>query len=129
MSNFLAQSDLTDVFAGPVQIFSNDADVQTKGEVMTSGTALLVAGTVVARVTATGQLVQWNPAGASGAQLAIGVLVADCNAAAAATPCDIYVAGCFNTAYLGWNGATAIQQASAFDNTKLSHRPLNWSQG
>lgn len=129
MSNFLAQSDLTDVFPGPIQVFAGDADIQTKGEVMTSGTALLVAGSVVARTTSTGKLVQWNPAGTLGAQLAIGVLVSDCNAAAADTACDIYTAGCFNTAYLGWNGATAIQQASAFDNTKLSHRPLNWSQG
>jgi hypothetical protein len=104
MSNYLAQSDLT---AG-----SN-----------------LLAGAVVARTTSTGKLVAWAPAGTLGAQIAVGVLVADCNATAADTACQSYTAGCFNTAYLGWNGATAIQQASAFDATKLSHRPLNWSQG
>jgi hypothetical protein len=128
MSNFLAQSDLTDVFPGPIQVFAGDADIQTKPEVLTLGSNL-VAGAVVARTTSTGKLVAWAPAGTLGAQIAVGVLVSDCNATAADTGCEIYTAGCFNTAYLGWNGATAIQQASAFDATKLSHRPLNWSQG
>lgn len=128
MSNFLAQSDLTDVFPGPIQVFANDADVQTKPEVLITGQNLL-AGAVVARITASGKLTAWVPAGTLGAQIAVGVLVSDCNATAGDVACDIYTAGCFNTAYLGWSGATVIQQASAFDNTKLSHRALNWSQG
>lgn len=128
MSNFLAQSDLTDAYAGPVQIFAGDADVQTKSETLITGQNL-VAGAVVARITASGKLTAWVAAGTLGAQIAVGVLVNDCNATSADVVCEIYTAGCFNTAYLGWNGATTIQQAAAFDATKLTHRPLNWSQG
>jgi hypothetical protein len=129
MSNFLAQSDLTDAFAGPVQVFSGDTpQVATKGETLTSGQNL-TAGAVVARTTATGKLVQFNPAGSAGTQIAVGVLVHDCNATSADTACEIYTAGCFNAAYLQWNGATAIQQAAALDGTKMMQKALYWSAG
>lgn len=129
MSNFLAQSDLADVFAGPIQPFAGDEpSVATKAETLITGQNL-TAGAVVARITASGKLTQFVPAGTLGAQFVVGVLVHDCNATAADTPCEIYVAGCFNSAYLQWNGATAAQQAAALDTTKLMQKALNWSMG
>lgn len=129
MSNFLAQSDLTDVFAGPVQIFSGDEpSVATKSETLITGQNL-TAGAVVARITASGKLTQFVPGGTLGAQIPVGVLVHDCNATSADTGCEIYVSGCFNSAYLQWNGATAAQQAAVLDATKFMQKPLNWSMG
>jgi hypothetical protein len=129
MSNFLTASDLTDALPGPVQVFSgNEPSVATKAETLTSGSNL-TAGAVVARTTATGKLVQYNPAGSAGTQIPVGVLVNDCNATSADTVCQIYTAGCFNSAYLQWNGATAIQQAAALDATKFMQKPINWSMG
>lgn len=129
MSDFLAASDLTDVYAGPVQILAGDEpSLATKSETLTSGSNL-TAGVVLARTTSSGKLVQYNPAGSGGANIAVGVLVSDCNATSADTVCSIYVSGCFNTAWLQFNGASAAQILGIFDATKLLHKPLNWSAG
>lgn len=55
--------------------------------VMVSGQTLLLAGSVLGRITASGKYTQYNPGNSDGSQTVAGVLWDDCDATAADTQC------------------------------------------
>lgn len=58
----------------------------SREEVTVAAGQNLVAGTVVGRISASGEYVAWNPAATDGSQTAAGILLADVDASAAAAP-------------------------------------------
>jgi hypothetical protein len=126
MSDFLAGAQ-TDAPFTPVQLFAGSSPVLTEPGTLVTGQNL-AAYTVLARVAATGKLTQWAPAGSGGPEKAVGILMHTTDATAADKGIEMYTAGDFNTNALVWpGGVTAAQKAYAFDNTKMSHRPLGYS--
>lgn len=122
--DFLAQSDLNSDSFTPEQPFAGSSDIVTKPDTLASGQNLAQYA-VVARITASGLLTVWNPAGNNGSQYAVGILCHAINASAANKACEIYTGGSFNTAALVWpNGTTDAQKASAFDRTNIQIRTL-----
>lgn len=108
------------------QLFAGDGDVLTRPGVFATG-QVLMANTVIARNTTSGELVQWAPAGANGTNIAIGITCEAVNttspAGAASHP--YYYAGDFNVDALVWpGGATATQKELAFDRSPISVRAL-----
>lgn len=130
----LAYSDHNDAFT-PSQLFAGDAPVTTEPCVVASGEDL-EQHQVVARLTASGKIVAWDPTdvpsvddGAyvapTGAGKAIGILVHAADATEGDLQAQIYTGGCFNRDKLVWpEGATAAQKAIAFDGTPISVRGL-----
>lgn len=83
-----------------VPLFAGEADVITEEGIIDTG--VLAKGTVLGKITATGKLVQINPAGADGSQIAYGILSQAVDAVAADIRAGVYVAGFFNDAALVW---------------------------
>ncbi len=128
MDNLLAQSEFDSAVIAPQMFAGDEPSVSTIPGTLTSGQNL-VAGTVLGRVTATGAYSQATLAGVDGTAVWTAVLVHDIDASGGAKPCEVYVAGCFNTDWLTWPGSiTAAQKLGAFDSSKLVHRKLYWSQ-
>lgn len=93
-------------------------DVRTASAVLSAGVA--VRGTPLARITATGAVVLWDPAGADGSENAIGIAVHPVDSADAPANCPYYYSGGFNTNTIAWPAATAAEKAGAFDGTAIS---------
>ena len=122
--DFLAQSDLSSDSITPEQPFAGSSDIVTKPDTLASGQNLAQYA-VVARITASGLLTVWNPAGNNGSQYAVGILCNAINASGGNKACEIYTGGSFNTAALVWPGGTTdAQKASAFDRTNIQVRAL-----
>ncbi len=58
----------------------------SRDEVTVASGQSLAAGTVVGRITASGEIAAWDPAATDGSQTAVGILLADVDAASAAAP-------------------------------------------
>ena len=126
MSDFLAASEGPDTYT-PIQLFAGDLPIVSEPGTLITGQNLL-ANTVVARITLSGKLTQWAPAGSLGAQIPVGILMHTTDATSADKGCELYIAGVFNRAALVWPAAaTEPQKAYAFDNTKIATRYLGYS--
>lgn len=108
----------------PEQLRAGDGDFLTRSVTVELG-QVLTQYRVVARETASGKIVAWDPASAdAGTKIAIGVTCYAVDATAADVEAAIYVGGYFNTEALGWGAATAAQKEAAFDGTNITHRAL-----
>lgn len=108
----------------PPQLFAGDGDVRTLTGTFASGLNL-AANAVIARVAASGNIVQWAPAGNDGSQYAIGITCEAVNTTGGAAAHPFYISGDFNIDALVWpGGATAAQKAGAFDRTPITTRTL-----
>ena len=86
---------------------------------LASGT--LVRGTVLGRITASGDLVQSVQTATNGSQQAIAVLMHDADASGSPQGIQYYDGGDLNATKLIWDASwTAALQLSAFDGTTLS---------
>lgn len=114
----------------PEQHRAGDGPFQTRNGVVASGNNL-AQYTVVARLSASGELVPYDPeAAATGAENAIGVLAYAVDATSADVECAYYWSGFFNTAALVWPaGITDAQKDAAFDGKPINHRALTYSVG
>jgi hypothetical protein len=56
----------------------------------------LVRRTLLAKVTATGEYIQWDSNGSGGTEIPNAILAVDCDSRTAAAPCRIYTFGEFN---------------------------------
>jgi hypothetical protein len=122
MADFLAGVETGDAYTPPY-IFAGD-DVETAEAKLVTGQNL-AALAVVGRITASGKLKVWNPAGVDGSQFAVGILVHACDATAADVLCQMYIGGIFNIDALVWpGGATTLQKVTAFDRTPISVKAL-----
>lgn len=80
----------------------------------------LTRGTVVGRVTASGELKLSVQTAVDGSQNPVGALAHDIDATAAAKSCQIVRGGWLNTTLLTWDASwTATLQAGAFDGTPI----------
>ncbi|ABC29671.1 head decoration protein [Hahella sp. KA22] len=78
-------------------------------------------GTVVGRVTATGELKMAAAAAGDGSEVPIGILGFDVDATSGAATCAYYTGGDFDQAALTWGaGYTDLQKAAAFDKTPIT---------
>lgn len=108
----------------PPQLRAGDGPFNTLPVTVLTG-QVLEQYEVVARVTASGKVVAWDPAGADGSELALGVTCYAVDATAADVEAAIYVSGFFNTDALVWPAAaTDLEKAAAFDRTAIKHRAL-----
>lgn len=101
--------------------FLLSGEVQTNTETLTSGENL-AEYSVLARVTATGKLVEADAAGADGSENPVGILIYAVDASGGDTDCQIYVAGQFNDTLVNWPASfdTDAEKAGAFDGTAIS---------
>ncbi len=80
----------------------------------------LTRGTVIGRVTATGELKASVQTANDGSQIPVGAMVHDVDASAAATGCQFVRGGWLNKQLLTWDATwTAALQPSAFDGTPI----------
>jgi hypothetical protein len=80
---------------------------------MVSGTAALVAGAVLGKVTASGKYQDYDQAESNGAETAVAVLLDDCDASAADAECVAVVRDAeVNKGALGW--ITGADEAGAY---------------
>jgi len=80
----------------------------------------LTRGTVVGRVTATGDLTISVQTATNGSEKPVGALVHDVDASAAAAGCQFVRGGWLNKQLLTWDASwTAALQHSAFDGTPI----------
>ena len=110
----------------PPCLRAGDGDFNTEPAIVLAD-EVLQQYEVVARVTATGKIVAWNPAvdPVDGSERAIGVTCYAVDATGADVEAAIYKSGYFNTDALVWpDGVTDAQKASAFDGTHIKHRKL-----
>lgn len=109
----------------PEQLRAGDGDFLTRSVTVKTG-QVLQQYQVVARETASGKFVAWDPASAdAGTKVALGVTCYAVDATAADVAAAVYVSGYFNTDALVWPaGATAAQKEAAFDGTNITHRSL-----
>lgn len=115
--NLLAKGITAIAGEDPFHLFAGEAPVVTDQGVFTADTAQF---TVLGRVTATQELVAWDPAAADGSEKAVAI---------AAQPVDvseqaegpIYTGGYFNHAALIWPAAidTLAERKAAFDGTPI----------
>jgi len=110
----------------PEQLRAGDGDFLTRSEVFETGHGVIAQYTVVARETASGKIVPWDPASAdAGTAVALGVTCYAVDTTASDVDAAIYVGGFFNTDALVWPvGATDAQKTAAFDGTNITHRTL-----
>lgn len=105
----------------PTQFIAGDTPaIATENGTLALGQNLPVR-TVIGRVTASGQLVQCDPAATDGSESAVGILVHATDATAAAAPIQFYKAGNFFADALGWHVgfASADAKKAAFDGTAV----------
>lgn len=97
-----------------------DGPIRTKTGTLANGQNL-PAGTVLGRVTASGELVESDNGAANGSQVPVGVLVHAIDASGGATACQMYVSGDLNVNMLQWHSSwTAALQLGAFDGTPIN---------
>lgn len=84
-----------------VPLFAGDAPVITEEAVIASGQNL-AKYTVIAKVTATGKVVQYTPGASDGSQFPIGILTQPVDATSGDMRAAIYTSGFFNDAILVW---------------------------
>ena len=110
----------------PVELLAGDEPVRTLGGQTLVAGQNLAQFTVVGRITASGKLTAWNPAGNDGSQIAVGILVHATDATLADKSCQIYTAGMFNVAALVWpaGAATLAARQAAFERTSIHIRAL-----
>ena len=124
MSGYLASGE-TYTSAIP-QLFAGDGAIRTDNGTFAT-TQVLVANTVIARITATNLIVPWAPGASDGSQKAIGIT---CEAVNTTSPAGAavhayYISGDFNEAALVFAGSpTTAQKAAAFDGTPITTRLL-----
>jgi len=117
MSNFPLAGSVTEAF--------QDDDLVLGGLIDFGNGALesgqnRTRGTVVGRVTATGELKQSVQTATDGSQVPVGALVHDIDATSAATGCQIVRGGWLNRSLLTWDATwTEALQAGAFDGTPI----------
>lgn len=94
---------------------------QTNTGTLTSGEDL-AANSVLARVTATGKLVECDNAASDGSENPIGISIYAVDASAADKDCQFYVAGQFNPDLINWPASfnTQAEKDGAFDGTAIS---------
>lgn len=81
----------------------------------------LVDKTPLGQVTATGELVAWDPAAADGSEVAVFITAYPVDATAAAQQAQVIKSGTFNPEQVVWPaGATAAQKLAAFTGTPIS---------
>ena len=81
----------------------------------------LPAGSVLGRVTSSGELVLATAGAGNGSDVPVGVLVHDIDASGGATGCQFYISGDINTGRLNWDASfTEALQAGAFDGTPIN---------
>jgi hypothetical protein len=72
----------------------------------------LVRGTLLAKVTATGEYIQWDSNGGSGTEIPNAILSKDCDSRTAAAPCLIYTFGEFNQEALILQSGDTLTEAN-----------------
>lgn len=77
------------------------------------------------RVTATGKLKIWNPAGSDGSEVAVRIAAEAVDATSGDVKAQFIKAGCFNIDAVAWPGTpTDVQKMNAFNGTPISLQPL-----
>lgn len=108
----------------PPALRAGDGDFKTVPVTVLTG-EVLAQYEIVARVTASGKVVAYDPAAVTGAESPIGITCYAVDATSADVEASIYVSGFFNTDALVWpSGITVPQKAAAFDRTSITHRTL-----
>ncbi len=79
-----------------VPLFAGDFPRVTKPATIVSGAGVLLKGTVLGIITATGEFDAYADAGAGGLDVAKAILAEDVDATSAAVKCSVYFAGDFN---------------------------------
>jgi len=125
--NFLADSEFNDTY-NQIQPFAGDTPAVVTHPAIIAQSGQLAAGTVLGQITASGVYAPLNPTASDGSQKAAAILCNDIDTTAGQMSCDVYLAGCFNTAWLTFPSAlTAAQIQVALVGTMLVHRFLYWS--
>lgn len=101
-----------------VQLFAGDFPRVRKAITIVSGAGVLLKGTVLGRVTASGNYDAYADAGAGGLDTARAILAEDVDATSADVNCVAYFAGDFNEAAL--TGLTAAAKVD-FIGTPIFH--------
>ncbi len=108
------------------QVFEHE-QIAAGERAMTQNTGTFAASQTLAklaplgRVSATGELAEWNPAANDGTENAIALTVGAVDTTAGARKAPFYDGGHFNDALIAWPvGATAEQKAAAFDGTPIA---------
>lgn len=81
--------------------------------------------TPLGQVTATGELVAWAPAASDGSEKAVFLAAVATDTTSGAASKKVVKAGHFNSDAIAWpDGVTALQKATAFVGTPISHEPV-----
>lgn len=96
-------------------------EVQTNTDTLTAGENL-AEYSVLARVTATGKLVECDNAAVDGSENPVGILIYAVDATAADKDCQMYVSGQFNKSLVNWPASfnTQAEKDGVFDGTAIS---------
>ncbi|MGL5512654.1 MAG: head decoration protein [Sporomusa sp.] len=85
-------------------IGGDNPPIRTKIVTIVSGAGLLVRGTVLGKITASGKYQTVNSTATDGSQMANCVLARDIDASTADTPAEVYISGVFNIEALTFGG-------------------------
>lgn len=97
-----------------------DGPVRTAAGTLSSGQNL-TAGSVLGRVTASGELIESVATANDGSEQPVGILVHAVDASGGALGCQMYVSGDLNADLITWDASfTAALQAGAFDGTPIN---------
>lgn len=96
-------------------------DVRTDNATLSSGQNVS-RGTVLGRVTASGEIIVCDLAAADGSEQAIGIAVHDVDATAAAKSCPFYMSGSFRDSEMVWHASftSAAKKNIAFDGSAIT---------
>lgn len=113
-------SSSEEVYSPDNLIAGDSPRIATEPGTLASGQNL-VRGTVLGRITASGNLTICNNGAADGSQTPVGILVHDIDASAAAKACQMYKAGNFRSSEMTWHASfdTDAEKAAAFDGTAI----------
>lgn len=117
MSNFPLAGSVTEAFQDDDLVLGGLIDF---GSGTLESGQNLTRGTVIGRVTATGELKQSVQTANDGSQKPVGALVHDVNASASATGCQFVRGGWLNRSLLNWDASwTTTLRESALDGTPM----------
>ncbi|MBN3866447.1 head decoration protein [Gluconobacter kondonii] len=97
----------------PDQLIAGNLKLVTEQVTFASGAGALVRGTVVGRVTASGQYIKSVPTATDGSQTPVGITVDSVDATSAAAAGSIYVMGEFNSNYMTYDSTWTLDALTA----------------
>lgn len=105
----LASSDLNAGSFTPEQRFAGSTDIINKSATVASGEGVLVAGTVLGKVTVGGKLIVCDSGASDGSQVPVAILAEDIDATSSDIVCQVYVAGEFNVDWLTFDASFSTE--------------------